>query len=136
DNMDIRYVREGQLFGRDILLGITANNAPTVQDPWNSTPVWGFPFNRSSLAPTPMATPLADGRLSQRVAGAGAYMLWNDLLYLEVDAYKGLDPAALRSVGQVPDDSDRTTTFMPYVRLALIRDWQSHHVELGAFALS
>jgi hypothetical protein len=137
DNVDIRHAREGQLFGQDVLWGITANNAPTVQDPWNSTPVWGFPFNRSPLAPTPLAAPLADGRLSQRVVGAGAYMLWNDLLYWEADAYKGLDSAALKVLGQVPaDGSDRTTAFMPYARFALIRDWQSHHVELGAFALS
>jgi len=136
-NADIRYAREGQLFGQDVVWGITANNSPTVQDPWNSTPVWGFPYNQSALAPTPMAAPLVDGGLGQRVAGIGAYMLWNNLLYLEADAYKGLGPAALRMVGQVPiDGSDRTTAFMPYARLAVIRDWQSHHVELGAYALS
>src|ERR1700726_4005241 len=88
DNIDIRRVREGELFGKDALWGVTVNNAPTVQDAWNSTPVWGFPFNRSPLAPTPMATTLADGRLSQRVVGAGAYMLWNDLVYWEADLYK------------------------------------------------
>jgi hypothetical protein len=136
DNVDIRHVREGQLFGQDALWGVTVNNGPTVQDAWNSTPVWGFPFNRSALAPTPMAAPLLDGGLNQRVVGAGAYMLWNDLLYVEADVYKGLDSVALRAVGQVPDDSDRTTTFMPYARLALIRDWQNHHVELGALAVS
>jgi hypothetical protein len=137
DNIDIRHVREGELFGRDALWGITVNNAPTVQDPWNSTPVWGFPFNRSPLAPTPMAATLVDGVLSQRVIGAGAYMLWNDLLYWEADVYKGLNSGALRAFGQVPiDDIDRTTTFMPYARLALIQDWEKHHVEVGAFALS
>jgi hypothetical protein len=136
-NADIRHAREGQLFGQDVLWGITANNSPTVQDPWNSTPVWGFPYNRSALAPTPMAAPLVDGGLGQRVAGAGAYMLWNDLLYLETDVYKGLNATALRAVGQVPvDDGDRTTAFIPYGRLAIIRDWKSHHVELGAYALS
>jgi hypothetical protein len=136
-NVDIRYAREGELFGQDALWGLTANDSPTVQDPWNSTPVWGFPYNRSALAPTPMAASLVDGGLGQRVAGAGAYMLWNDLMYLEVDTYKGLDSTALRVVGQVPiDGSDRTTAFMPYARLAVIRDWQSHHLELGAYVLS
>jgi hypothetical protein len=137
DNIDIRHVVEGQLFGKDVVWGVTVNNAPTVQDAWNSTPVWGFPFNRSPVAPTPMATTLVDGALSQRVVGAGGYVLWNDLFYWEADTYKGLDTTGLRAFGQVPiDDSDRTTTFMPYGRFALIRDWDKHHIEVGAFALS
>jgi len=136
-SIDIRHAGEGQLFGQDVLWGVTANNSPTVQDPWNSTPVWGFPYTRSALAPAPLAAPLVNGRLSQRVAGVGVYTLWNDLLYWEADVYKGLDSAALKDVGQVPiNGSDRTTAFMPYTRLALIRDWQSHHAELGAYALS
>ena len=136
-NMDIRHAREGQLFGQDTLWGITFNNSPTVQDPWNSTPVWGFPYNQSALAPTPMAATLVDGGLGGRVAGAGAYMLWNDLVYAEVDIYKGLDTTALRAVGQVPvEDGNRTATFFPYARLALIKDWEKHHAEIGAYALT
>jgi len=136
-NVDIRRAGEGQLFGQDMVWGITVNNAPTVQDPWNSTPVWGFPYNRSELAPTPLAATLVDGGLAQRVAGAGAYMLWNDLLYSEIDVYKGLDATALNLVGQVPiDASDQSNAFIPYARLALIKDWEKQHVEVGAYALT
>jgi hypothetical protein len=135
--VDIRHAREGQLFGQDVLWGLTANNGPTVTDPWNSTPTWGFPYNRSPLAPTPMASTLVDGGLEGRVAGGGAYMLWNDLLYLEADLYKGLNGSALKMVGQVPiDDGNRTTSFIPYGRIALIKDWEKHHIEVGAYALS
>jgi hypothetical protein len=97
-NIDIRRVGEGELLGQQILWGITANDSPTVQDPWNSTPVWGFPYNRSPLAPTPMTSTLVDGGLAQRVAGAGGYMFWNDVLYSEIDVYKGFDTAALKTV--------------------------------------
>ncbi len=80
--------------------------------------MWGFPYNRSALAPTPMAATLVDGGLSQRVGGAGVYVLWNDLLYSEIDLYKGLDTAALKTVGDVPlDDAAQTTDFIPYARL-------------------
>lgn len=136
-NVDIRHAREGQLFGQDILWGITAGNSPTVQDAWNSTPVWGFPYNQSPLAPTPMAATLVDGGLGQRVAGAGAYILWNDLLYVEADLYKGLNVSALRAVGQVPiDDGNVAAGFIPYARIALIKDWEKHHAEIGAYALT
>jgi len=138
NNVDIRYVSEGQLFGQDVLWGVTVNNSPTVQDPWNSTPAWGFPYNRSALAPTPTASALVDGGLGPRVAGVGVYTVWNDLLYLESDVYKGLNGATMRALGQVPDDSDQTTTFIPYARVALMKDWgsKSHHAEIGAYAMS
>jgi hypothetical protein len=107
-----------------------------VSDPWNSTPIWGFPYNRSPLAPTPMAATLVDGGLAQRVAGAGAYMQWNNLLYAEADIYKGLQPGVLQIIGQSPDDGNQATSLVPYARLALIKDWESHHVEVGAYALT
>jgi hypothetical protein len=135
--VDIRHVRDGELFGKDVLYGITFNNRPTVQDPWNSTPAWGFPYNRSSLAPTPMASTLIDGGLDSRVVGVGGYMLWNDLLYAEFDIYKGLDAYALRRVDQVPiDDGNRTTSFIPYARLAVIKDLGQHHAQIGAYGLT
>jgi hypothetical protein len=136
DNFDIRHARESQLFAQDLLWGLTVNNGPTVSDPWNSTPVWGFPYNRSPLAPTPMAATLVDGGLAQRSIGAGAYALWNDLLYAEIDVYKGLDAHTLRATGQVPDDGNQTTDVIPYARLALIKDWGNHHAEVGAYALA
>jgi hypothetical protein len=136
DNIDIRHAGEGELLGHDLLWGLTANNGPTVSDPWNSTPVWGFPYNRSPLAPTPMAATLVDGGLAQRVVGAGVYALWGNVLYSEVDVYKGLDAKALNAVGQVPDDGNQATAVIPYARLALIKDWGSHHAEVGAYTLT
>jgi len=138
NNVDVRYVREGELLGQSVLWGIALNNNPTVQDPWNSTPAWGFPYNQSPLAPTPMASTLVDGGLGQRVVGVGVYSLWNDLLYLESDVYKGLNAPALTALGQVPDDGSQTTDFVPYARVALMKDWNNsgHHLEVGAYGLS
>jgi hypothetical protein len=135
-NVDIRHAGETQLFGQDLLWGITVNDSPTVQDPWNSTPVWGFPFNQSPLAPTPLAATLIDGGLAQRVAGAGIYTLWNDTLYFEAATYKGLDASSLRAIGLVPDDGNQTNDVLPYARIALIKDWERYHVEIGAYAIS
>jgi len=53
DNLDIRYARSFELFGHDTVVGTSFNNNPTVNDVWNSTPAWGYPYFASSLAPGP-----------------------------------------------------------------------------------
>jgi hypothetical protein len=44
DNTDIRFAKSAAVGAFDILYGITANNNPTVQDVWNTTPAWTFPL--------------------------------------------------------------------------------------------
>jgi hypothetical protein len=134
DNVDIRHTGAGEWLARELLWGVTANNGPTVTDPWNSTPVWGFPYNRSSIAPIPAAATLVDGGLAQRAGGLGAYLLWNGLIYAEVDAYKGFDPRALNALGE--GEGFQTNNVIPYGRLALLRDWERHHLEVGAYAMT
>ncbi|HET7756317.1 MAG TPA: hypothetical protein VFK87_03590, partial [Steroidobacteraceae bacterium] len=56
DNTDWRYARPVTLFGTDAVVGVSVNNNPTVQDPWNTTPAWAFPYITSGLAPTPAAS--------------------------------------------------------------------------------
>ena len=36
DNLDLRAVTKGKLFGQDATFGLSVNNSPTVQDPWNT----------------------------------------------------------------------------------------------------
>src|ERR1700687_4790365 len=48
DNTDVRYANTTKLFTKDLAYGITLNNNPTVEDLWNSTPAWGFPWVGSS----------------------------------------------------------------------------------------
>ena len=87
DNTDIRFATTGTLLGQENVYGIDLNNSPTVQDLWNTTPVWGFPYADSGLAPTPEAATLIDEGFAQQVAGVTAYTMWKDLLYLELGPY-------------------------------------------------
>ena len=73
DNSDIRYANSTKLFKKDFAYGITLNNNPTVEDLWNSTPAWGFPWVNSDWAPTPNAGAIINGGLAQDVAGVGGY---------------------------------------------------------------
>ena len=137
--VDVRYAHDTDLFDDDVVYGFTLNDDPTVSDIFNSTPVWGFPYLASTVAPAPSATPLIDGGLSQQVAGTGAYLMWNDLAYLEVTLYKGLGRDVRNALGVVPvAGTDSVDGVAPYWRLALQQyfDDDRHFVELGAFGIS
>ncbi len=88
DNTDVRYANTTKLAGKELVYGLDFNNNPTVEDLWNSTPAWGFPWVASDFAPTPNASPIINGALGQDVAGFGAYAMWNDHLYLDAALYR------------------------------------------------
>jgi len=137
DNADIRYANgDGELFDQDMVWGIDANNNPTVSDVWNSVPAWGFPYNGSALVPEPAASAVVDGALGQRVAGLGAYIDWNDLVYLETDLYRGLGYDVLNATGEVPvTGADRVEGVVPYGRVALEQQVGRSYFELGGYGL-
>src|SRR6201993_1252265 len=88
DNTDIRYANKRTLGGKELVYGFDVNNNPTVEDLWNSTPAWGFPWVVSDFAPTPSASPIINGGLAQDVGGAGACAMWNNHLYFDVAIYR------------------------------------------------
>ena len=137
DNFDVRRAKEITLFGQDSVVGVDFNNNPTVQDVWNSTPAWGFPYSSSGLAPGVAAAPLVDGGLAGQVVGSGAYLMWNDTLYLEGSAYAPLERHFAGRLGEGTDGStDRFTGVIPYWRVALLHDFGSTQtIEAGAYGL-
>jgi hypothetical protein len=88
DNTDIRYANTKKLGGKELVYGLNFNNNPTVEDLWNSTPAWGFPWVASDSAPTPTASPIIDGGLAQDVAGFGGYAMWDNHLYANATVYR------------------------------------------------
>src|SRR2546425_13339418 len=88
DNADFRFATHVNLLSKRTTLGLSLNNNPTVQDIWNSTPAWSFPYGSSAVAPAPGAATLIDGTLGQQVAGLTAYTMWNDRVYGEVGMYR------------------------------------------------
>ncbi len=88
DNTDIRYANKTKLRGKELVYGVDLNNNPTLEDLWNSTPAWGYPWIASDVAPTPNATPIINGSLAQDVAGIGGYAMWDSHLYLDVAIYR------------------------------------------------
>lgn len=134
DNIDLRYSNQAKLGSQNLLYGVTLNNNPTVQDIWNSTPAWGFPYASSSVAPSPMASTLIEGGLAQRAAGLGAYALLNNFLYVEFSIYRsaqqgGIHPPDSTSFGIIK-------SIAPYWRLAFQKQFNNQYVEIGTFGIS
>jgi hypothetical protein len=136
DNTDIRYARTGVIGGTDIVVGITANNNPTVQDVWNTVPAWTFPYIASEVAPTPGASTMLQGTWAGRAGGAGAYAWIGNLVYLELTAYGALDPRTLTTLGVDPTDgSPRFSGAAPYWRVAVEKTWDQHSLMVGTFGM-
>jgi len=87
DNTDIRYANSVKLGGKDFVYGLTLNNNPTVEDLWNTTPVWGYPFIAPDSAPTPAAATIITS-LGQDVAGLGAYTMYDSHFYFAGTIYR------------------------------------------------
>lgn len=88
DNTDIRYANITKVGGKEFVYGIDLNNNPTVEDLWNTTPAWSYPWIASDWAPTPNASPIINGGLAQDVGGIGVYGMWNNHLYLDASLYR------------------------------------------------
>ena len=134
DNTDLRYANQGKLGGKDWEYGITLNNNPTVEDVWNSTPAWGFPWISSPSGVDPIISPIINGALGQDVAGLGGYSMWNNHLYTAVTVYRSEHAGAATPVtgtGQTYNIGG----VAPYWRAAWQQTWGSNYLELGAYGI-
>jgi hypothetical protein len=137
DNTDIRYANTASIGSIPVIYGITANNNPTVQDPWNTTPAWSFPYQFSAFGAGYGSTPFIDGAFAQQVTGVGAYAYFNDLVYLEATVYHTLDPGTLNDLGVAATDTGvGRFDFAPYWRAAIEPHWGRNWLEFGTFGMS
>jgi len=136
DNTDVRFARTASIGPLDLVYGITANNNPTVQDLWNTTPAWSFPYAVSTLAPTPGSKTIIEGAFAAHVGGVGAYTMINDLLYLELTGYRTLGFSQQNALGTDPFGAPGLFGGVaPYWRVALEPHWGRHSLMVGTFGM-
>ena len=136
DNTDLRFADSTVIAGKSLVYGVDLNNNPTVQDLWNTTPAWSFPFSSSGLASTPAAGTLIQS-LGGQVGGLGVYALWNDLVYLELDGYRAISGSTLWALGVSPEDvAAKIDGTAPYWRLALQHEWGRSYLSGGTFGMA
>ena len=142
DNTDIRYAHHWSFGGssendHSLIVGLTLNNNPTVQDAWNTTPAWGFPYSNSSTAPGAINSAKIDsgaGGFGQSVGGLGVYAWLDSHFYAEITDY-----TSAITGGAHPLDSTQANVvhaLAPYWRLAYEQQWDRNSLEVGAYGLT
>lgn len=135
DNMDVRFADTASIGGGNLVYGVSLNNSPGVQDVLNSSPVWGFPFDGSALAPAPAAGPLIAEGLGQIAAGATVYAMWNNAFYGEAGAYHTLSHASIDTLTGDSEGTPQSDGPAPYWRFFWQTDWGKSNLALGTFGL-
>lgn len=135
DMTDIRYANTTTLKGESLIYGVTINNSPTLQDVWNSTPSWGFPFESSDVASTPAAGAIIDGALDQQVGGMGLYAFWDNLIYIETTLYRTTRSGITEPLGVGTTKDMVVDDVVPYWRLVLQQQWEKHALSIGTYGI-
>lgn len=134
DNTDVRYANRTTLGGKDLVYGFTFNNNPTVEDLWNDTPAWGFPWIGPDQTPAPSAGTLIDGGLAQDVGGVGTYAMWDNHLYGAAAIYRSVhigNPQPNAGVGFGINIQGAA----PYWRLAWQQTMGNNYLEVGTYGM-
>jgi hypothetical protein len=134
DNTDIRYARNTLVGDKTLVYGIDLNDNPTVEDLWNDTPAWGFPWVESGSAPSPAAGTLIDGGLEMDVAGIGGYAMYADHLYGAAAVYRSAHLGqGLPNTGQGFDINIQGAA--PYWRVAWQQTMGNNYLEVGSYGM-
>lgn len=138
DHADVRVAQTFDLGGKEAVLGISVNNNPGVQDPFNTLPTWGFPYTGPAVGfGGGDAATLFNGGLEHRVLGASAYAFLDNALYAELGTYRSLSPAVQSRLGQGRDeDIGRLGGGTAYWRLAWMQDWKRQNFSAGLFGFN
>lgn len=138
DNVDIRAAHEVSIGNQTATIGLTLNNNPTVQDPFNGLPAWRVPYISSELAPSPSRTSVLNGWLTGRVAGLNAYSMFENGIYAELGGYGGLPQTFLETVNVVsPNDPGITINGVaPYGRFGFFKDMKNQSFYAGVVAMN
>ena len=134
DNTDLRYGNQTKIGDHDLSYGVTLNNNPTVEDLWNSTPAWGYPWISSASALTPIASPLINGGLGGDVAGVGGYSMWSNHLYTALTVYRTEHAGGPTPVTGT-DFQINISGVAPYWRAAWQQNLEGNYFEVGTYGI-
>ncbi|MDT3679244.1 MAG: cytochrome C [Burkholderiaceae bacterium] len=135
DNIDVRYADRFIDAKRDLIVGVSLNNNPSVADPWNTAPAW----MQYVPVPSPTSSRFVDGTAPYpgyasggNVAGVTAYAYWNRTVYAEMGGYRTANGlASFMSAGLDEASTTKLRGLNPYWRLAWTHEWGAHNLMIG-----
>ncbi|HEY8973741.1 MAG TPA: hypothetical protein VIN75_05950 [Burkholderiaceae bacterium] len=132
DNVDLRAAATTQLGDHLAVLGVSVNNNPGVQDPFNTLPAWLFPYISSNVAPAPSAGTILDEAFGQKATGVVGYAQLDGMWYGELGTYRMQTPTLQKDFGIAAGDRDPGALRSPlYARLAARKSLESSSMEAG-----
>lgn len=134
DVMDLRAVHFFELGGHELLMGLNANAGPGMQDVWNTSWAWSFPFYGSPFAPGTAVNPIVS-QLANNATGIGAYAWLDRSLYAELSFYRtSLGAWRFMSWGNSPLGVT-VDGYNPYWRLTYSMDLGPGNLMLGTLGM-
>lgn len=135
DHFEVRYAHPIRFAGDDAVVGISVNNNPTLQDPYNSVGAWSFPYTSSDLGFESISAPLLQGGVEHQVLGASAHLSLANGLYAEVGGYRSLKPSFLDTFG-IASEAGSIKGVAPYWRLAFASGSGKQNGSIGLIGMS
>ncbi|MHB9118273.1 MAG: cytochrome C, partial [Burkholderiales bacterium] len=132
--VDIRYADSTTVRGKELLYGVSLSNSPSVQDVWNTSPMWSFP-HLSDAGIMPMETSLMDMTLANQVGGVGLYGFYDSQFYGEIGFFRNGKKGIFKALNLGKDLTTAIKDNAPHVRLALEKNWGPHNLEVGMHLL-
>ncbi|HZP68090.1 MAG TPA: hypothetical protein VFB32_17440 [Rudaea sp.] len=140
DNMDIRYADRYVDATHDLIFGVSANNNPSVSDPWNTAPAW----MQYVPVPSPTSSQFIDGNAPYpgfaaggNIAGLTGYVFWDQCLYAEIGGYRSArGVASFMSAGVADADKTKLQGTNPYWRLTFSHAWGAHNLMVGTSGMN
>ncbi len=132
--VDIRYADSTTTKGKELLYGVSVSNSPSVQDVWNTSPMWTFP-HLGNAGIMPMVTSLMDMTLANQVGGIGAYGFYDSQYYGEVGFFHNGKKGIFRPLNWGKDLTTAVEGNAPHLRLAWEKNWDANSLEIGMHAL-
>ena len=135
--MDLRYADRFINPNRDLILGVSLNNNPSVSDPWNTASAW----MQYVPVPSPTSSSFVDGNAPYpgygaggNVAGMTTYAYLNKTLYAELAGYKTANRGfSFMSAGIDNAGTTKLKGTNPYWRLALTHESVPYNLMLGTW---
>jgi len=134
DNADVRFADETTTAGgKQLIYGLSLNNAPTVEDILNTTPVWAA-APAATTAHSPQQTPaglllLGSDNVNTVTTGAVAYAMLDGNWYGAAGMYHNASNSG-------SDGAPTLKGWAPYLRVAYQQDNGTNNWAVGAYTMS